>query len=161
MYKLKQNILNLLNIIDLLDTFPSEYVKDTDKWFKITCALRSANLYKVLNKWSKQSHKYNTWRIFDRYSKYVKPLVDTTIQQYYGEKKNDKSVEYITAYEPIEPLANTYGIKTRESNNRYVHENSNENSFRMKTLTTMIILQGNQQREQATQQPQPITQNAI
>lgn len=117
-------------IVDLLNKFPFEYVDDTEKWFKITCSLRSSNLYKIWNNWSKQSPKYNKWKNIERYWKNLKPQMDLNfIVNLLINDGIDKEVEYIQAYKPIEPLTNTYGIKQREFNHNYVFDDKIYNCF--------------------------------
>ena len=50
---------NLADIVDVLNKLPPKYYNDFSQWFKITSALKSANLREVWDTFSKKSIKYD------------------------------------------------------------------------------------------------------
>jgi hypothetical protein len=116
------------DIKHLLDKLPSEYINDTEKWFLITCSLKSLSLYEIWDNWSKSSSKYNKNKNYNLYWNKLIPKIDINhIVHILKSNKIDITVENIPAYKPVEQLTNIYGIKTRIFDNIYVSTDRDNN----------------------------------
>ena len=95
-----------VEIIELLDQLPSEYLDDYDKWSIITNMLKGLNKKEIWDKWSSTSDRYNQFKNNNmwRNAKKIKFDINYVVNVINQSREKDEKIKHIDTYKEFKPI---------------------------------------------------------